>query len=128
VKFTNVGMVKLLSSVKNQTDNRVTIHFEVKDSGVGMTSEQIGSIYEPFMQTGVSTARKFEGAGLGLPIARNIIKLMGGDLMVESALGIGSKFSFNLTFDTIDSPICMPEREILIGEVEKPSFKGEILL
>ncbi|MCL2010967.1 MAG: ATP-binding protein [Synergistaceae bacterium] len=128
VKFTNFGMVKLLSSIISSTDEGVTIRFEVKDSGVGMTPEQISRIFEPFAQADSSTTRKYGGTGLGLPITRNIIQLMGGKLMLESISGIGSRFSFELTFDTIDVPAGASDVEISTDQVEKPFFKGEILL
>jgi PAS domain S-box-containing protein len=130
VKFTNVGMVKLQAVIINTNENAVSMHFEVKDSGIGMTPEQINKIFDPFMQAESSTTRKYGGTGLGLAITKNIVEMMGGTLSVESALGLGSKFSFDLTFDTIDlsSNDDLQEKNIVFNELKKPVFEGEVLL
>jgi signal transduction histidine kinase/CheY-like chemotaxis protein len=129
IKFTNTGMVKLLSDIINTTDKTATIYFEIRDSGIGMTKEQIDKIFEPFTQAETGTTRKYGGTGLGLAITRNIVEMMGGQLKVESTPGIGSKFSFELTFDTIDiTENEKLERKIVLDEIEKPVFEGEILL
>jgi CheY-like chemotaxis protein len=128
VKFTNIGTVKLLASIVTTSENHVTINFEVKDSGIGMTHEQIEKIFEPFMQADESVTRRFGGTGLGLSISKSLIEVMGGTLMVESTVGIGSKFDFVLTFEMIDDVADMPTREIIIDEFERPNFVGEVLV
>ncbi|MDR2532424.1 MAG: response regulator [Oscillospiraceae bacterium] len=128
VKFTNIGTVKLLASVNSLDTNSVNIHFEIKDSGIGMTSEQISNIFEPFLQADNSITRKFGGTGLGLSITKNIIEMMGGKLLVESTPGIGSKFSFDLTFETINEAVELPVESIVIDEMKKPEFEGEVLV
>ena len=128
VKFTRIGTVKVSSYIKNSTENTITVHFEVRDSGIGMTADQIEKIYEPFIQADSSTTRKYGGTGLGLPISQSIITLMKGKLEVESTPGVGSKFSFELTFDTIDVPTGLSNKRIIKNGVEKPVFKGEILV
>jgi len=128
VKFTNIGTVKISSAIIDSADHSITMRFEVRDSGIGMTPEQIDKIYEPFVQADSSTTRNYGGTGLGLPITKNIIELMGGKLTVESTPGVGSKFSFDLTFDTINVPVELSKAKITINEFEKPIFKGEILI
>ena len=128
VKFTNTGTIKLSSSISASTDKNVTVYFEVKDSGIGMTAEQMARIYEPFVQADSSTTRKYGGTGLGLSITKNLIELMGGRLNVESIPGEGSKFSFYLTFDTIDTPVSVSSPEIETDKIKKPEFEGEILI
>jgi signal transduction histidine kinase/CheY-like chemotaxis protein len=129
VKFTNTGMVKLHAALQEMGKNSITMHFEVKDSGIGMTAEQINKIFDPFTQAETGTTRKYGGTGLGLAITKNIIEMMGGILTVESTPGIGSKFSFDLTFDTIDvTDDEMFEKKIVLNELEKPVFEGEVLL
>ncbi|MCL1931744.1 MAG: PAS domain-containing protein [Treponema sp.] len=129
VKFTNSGTVKVFTEIKQQREKTVTYHFEIKDSGIGMTNEQIKKIFEPFIQAETGTTRKYGGTGLGLAISKNFIELMGGRLTVESAPGVGSKFSFDLTFDTIDiSEYESLERKVVLNEIEKPVFDGEVLL
>ena len=128
VKFTNIGTVKVSSSIIGTGNDTITMHFEVRDSGIGMTKEQIDRIFEPFMQGDSSMTRRYGGSGLGLSITKNMIELMGGRLNVESIPGVGSKFSFDITFDTIDSPVGDAGKKIVVNELEKPSFKGEVLV
>jgi signal transduction histidine kinase/DNA-binding response OmpR family regulator len=128
IKFTNLGTVKLFCSIISSAENSITMSFEVMDNGIGMSQEKITTIYEPFAQADSSTTRKYGGTGLGLPISKNLIELMGGRLTVESTIGVGSKFSFQITFDTIDSPEYKRARETSFSEIEKPVFEGEILV
>ena len=129
VKFTNSGTVKVLTAIKEKNEETVTFHFEIKDSGIGMTREQIERIFDPFAQAETGTTRKYGGTGLGLTISKNFIEMMGGALEVESTPGVGSKFSFDLTFETIDiSDYEKYERKIVLDEIEKPAFEGEVLL
>jgi len=127
VKFTNSGTVKFLASILSTDENSVTIQFEIKDSGIGMTPEQIERIFNPFTQAEDSITRRFGGTGLGLTITKNIVDLMGGTLNVESAPGVGSKFTFELTFGLIDETE-IPHEKIVINDFEKPNFKGEVLV
>jgi len=127
VKFTKSGMVKMSSAITKSEDTAVTVYFEVKDSGIGLTAEQIGKIFEPFMQADSSTTRNYGGTGLGLPITRNIIELMGGKMYVESVPGAGSTFSFEIVFETINAPDDIPEYSE-INAIKKPTFDGDVLV
>ncbi|MCL2238299.1 MAG: ATP-binding protein, partial [Treponema sp.] len=129
VKFTNSGIVKLFSKITNMSENSLTMYFEIKDSGIGMTPEQMERIFDPFTQAESGTTRMFGGTGLGLSITKNIIEMMGGEIRIESVPKVGTIFSFYLTFDTIDET----KADIQIkkadhGDLEKPIFEGEILL
>jgi CheY-like chemotaxis protein/nitrogen-specific signal transduction histidine kinase len=129
VKFTNIGTVKLSSAVTGSTENTVTIQFEIRDSGIGMTPEQMERIYEPFVQADSTTTRRYGGTGLGLSITKNLIELMGGKLNVESTVGVGSKFNFSLVFDTVDISVETKDHEVAdTTRLEKPFFEGEILV
>ena len=128
VKFTNVGTVKFTVLEKSSTPGASTIHFEIQDSGIGMTPEQIATIAEPFAQAESGITRKYGGTGLGLPITTNIISMMGGELAVESTPGVGSEFSFDLTFSKLDLPVHMPDHQTAAGQMAKPVFAGEVLL
>jgi signal transduction histidine kinase/response regulator of citrate/malate metabolism len=128
VKFTNVGTVKLFASIKKAEKNKVTVYFEVKDSGIGMTHHQIERIFEPFNQADDSITRKYGGTGLGLTITRNFIEMMGGRLNVESMTGVGSKFGFELDFDVISDVSDIPVEKISHANIEKPNFEGEVLV
>jgi CheY-like chemotaxis protein len=127
VKFTNSGTVKFLASIVETDGNTTTIKFEIKDSGIGMTQEQIAKIFNPFTQAEDSITRRFGGTGLGLTITKNIVELMGGTLSVESTPGIGSKFAFELKFNMVDD-LEIPREQIILNEFEKPNFNGEVLI
>ncbi len=129
IKFTNNGIVKLLSLATQEPEGHYKIHFEVKDSGIGLTSEQIAKIFDPFTQADNSTTRKHGGTGLGLSITKNLIELMGGELEVESLPSLGSKFSFDLFFEAADVPD-MSELQCgtALPESRKPLFSGSALV
>jgi signal transduction histidine kinase/ActR/RegA family two-component response regulator len=127
VKFTNSGIVKLYAGIKEQKEKTITMTFEVKDSGVGMTDDQIESILEPFSQEDTSVIRRNSGLGLGLSITKNIIEMMGGELSINSVTGVGTKFSFELTFNTVEVDE-LYSKDLIHKEIEKPEFEGEILL
>jgi len=127
IKFTSSGVVEFQMLAKNVTDSFVTVFFEVTDSGIGMTPEQIEIIFEPFTQADSGNTRKYGGSGLGLTISRSIVELMGGEIHVSSKPGVGSSFSFELTFD-FEKPCGAEERTPLFFEDSKPLFEGEVLL
>ncbi len=129
IKFTDSGIVKMMSSVSAITENTITMYFEVRDSGIGMSEELVSRVFQPFIQADSSTTRKYGGTGLGLAITKNLVELMGGKLELESQPGEGSKFSFSITFDTVG----MEEGTGVSGEVVeigtmKPMFAGEVLV
>jgi signal transduction histidine kinase/DNA-binding response OmpR family regulator len=127
VKFTNNGTVKLMAAIESIDEDSLTVQFSVKDSGIGMSPEQADKIFRPFVQADSSTTRRFGGTGLGLPITKNIVEIMGGELELETTIGIGSKFSFKIKFNTIDVYSEIPADDIL-SDTEKPIFNSEILV
>ena len=98
VKFTGQGEVILKIQVQEIDADSVTLHFVVKDSGIGMTEEQQGRLFQSFSQADTSTTRQFGGTGLGLAISRKLVNMMGGEIGVESAPGKGSAFFFDVCF------------------------------
>lgn len=99
VKFTAGGAVTV--AVRRRADgapanDRQLIEFSVSDTGIGMAPEVVERVFEPFSQAHATTAREFGGTGLGLTIARRLVELMGGELAVESTVGVGSRFWFGL--------------------------------
>ena len=96
VKFTNKGSVSLSARLTHKTEEHQNVTFEVKDTGIGIDEENLGKIFEDFSQAEASIDRKFGGTGLGLAIAKKIIKILGGQLTVESTLGVGSTFYFDI--------------------------------
>jgi signal transduction histidine kinase len=101
IKFTDKGQVTLRVSLVSFSDNQAVIRFEVEDSGVGMSSEQLDKIFLPFEQVG-DTKRRAAGTGLGLAISRQLVELMGGEILVASEFGKGSRFWFEITLPIVD--------------------------
>src|SRR5215217_238521 len=91
-KFTDHGTISL--TVLREPDEWIT--FAVSDTGIGMTEEQLGRLFEAFSQAEASTRSKYGGTGLGLAISRHFCRLMGGDLTVTSVHGQGSTFTVRL--------------------------------
>lgn len=99
VKFTNnSGEITFLIRVMEEDDNKIRLSYSVSDNGIGMSQDQISRLFLPFEQADNSIASKYGGTGLGLTISRNLVSFMGGELKVESELGKGSKFFFELWF------------------------------
>lgn len=99
VKFTEKGHVLLDIEPVHVSDQVATIKFSVKDTGIGISPENIEKIFNKFDQADTSTTRRFGGTGLGLSISRQLIQMMGSDIKVESAPHDGSTFYFELTFN-----------------------------
>ncbi len=97
IKFTDTGYVLLNVRCLSADNDRAELEFSVEDTGIGIPQEKIAVIFEQFAQVDGSSSRKFEGTGLGLAICRRLVSLMKGSLSVESVLGQGSKFMFNIT-------------------------------
>ena len=109
VKFTESGSVAL--SVVHDAQ---AVFFAVSDSGIGMNDEQVGQLFTPFHQADASASRRFGGTGLGLAISKRILDLMGGAISVESHLGVGSTFRFQV-------PLHLPPAEPGAGQEQAAS-------
>jgi len=96
-KFTEKGDISLIVSLESRTENSVKLNFSVKDTGIGMTPEQLNRLFNAFTQADGSTTRKYGGTGLGLVISKSLVELMGGQMQVESIAGVGSRFFFSIT-------------------------------
>jgi two-component system sensor histidine kinase/response regulator len=94
VKFTDHGDIVLRVRVLEEADGTLLLRFDVRDTGIGMTGQQIGTLFRSFAQADTSTTRKYGGSGLGLVIAKSLAQLMGGEVGVESSPGQGSNFWF----------------------------------
>lgn len=101
VKFTDRGAISLSVTVVYRHGTSVCLAFEVRDTGVGMTAQELDGIFRPFEQVGDSRCR-MEGTGLGLVISRQIVQRMGGDIHGTSEPGRGTRFCFELEFPTLD--------------------------
>ena len=127
VKFTDVGSIKVEATITHSTPTSQTIKCEIKDSGIGMSQEQISRALEPFMQADATITRRYGGTGLGLPIVKNLVDMMGGTFHVESILGVGSTCSFELTFEITDAPSWRGATTGMI-EDERPIFDADVLV
>jgi signal transduction histidine kinase/DNA-binding response OmpR family regulator len=99
VKFTNRGDVSLHITVDNSESNVYSLHFAIKDTGIGIDSTKLESLFKPFTQADGAINRKYGGTGLGLTISTQLVELMGGRIGVESEYGKGSIFWFILPFE-----------------------------
>ncbi|MFM2284591.1 MAG: hypothetical protein RLZZ543_88, partial [Bacteroidota bacterium] len=113
-KFTESGEIHIAASLQQSLPYGVIIRFSVKDSGIGITPEQLSKLFAPFQQADISTTRKFGGTGLGLVICRKIVEMMDGELLVNSAYGEGSEFYFHAFFSLsqTDSAVTSASREM----------------
>jgi len=100
IKFTEQGKVKFKVSIIGKEPGFFTIRFQVEDTGIGIAKEQVEAIFLPFQQVGES-AQKIEGTGLGLSITRQLVKLMNSEIYLQSDLGKGSCFWFDITLPEI---------------------------
>ncbi|MFZ6759487.1 response regulator [Undibacterium sp. Ji50W] len=94
VKFTEHGEIDIIIRLHEQDDDSVLLYFAVKDTGIGLTEQQIAQLFQSFQQADASTTRKYGGTGLGLAISKQLAQLMGGEVGVESEHGKGSTFWF----------------------------------
>jgi PAS domain S-box-containing protein len=111
IKFTATGEVILRVEVEHQNDRQVVLHFQVRDTGIGIPEEHQQSIFEAFTQADGSTTRKFGGSGLGLAIASRLVARMNGRIWIQSQPGEGSIFHFTATFGWHASPV-LPQKSL----------------
>jgi two-component system sensor histidine kinase/response regulator len=98
VKFTEQGEIVISTKLLEKQDEWVMLQFSVRDTGVGLTQEQKGKLFQAFSQADMSTTRKYGGTGLGLTISKRLVNMMGGEIWVESEAGKGSEFIFTAKF------------------------------
>jgi CheY-like chemotaxis protein len=131
LKFTTNGSIILrVSVVKNQEvttddDGKLTLNFEVADTGMGISPQELTNLFQPFIQT--ETGRNSqEGTGLGLAISRSFVRLMGGEMTVESQVGVGTTFKFNIqTYAVITEQIeqTAPSRQVVGLLAGQPTYR-----
>lgn len=109
IKFTDKGEVRLRLKMKSIENEKVTIVFEVKDSGIGIAEKSLSSIFESFTQANSDTTRKFGGTGLGLTIVKNLVEMQNGEIEVKSKPGSGTTFIFSLPYLISSKPVEVKE-------------------
>ena len=110
VKFTERGEVRVAVDVMERRPGELRLRFEVRDSGIGIGEQQKDRLFQAFEQAEPSTNRRYGGSGLGLAISRQLVRLMGGELEVDSELGQGSRFHFVLPFAPGTAQAAAPDR------------------
>jgi signal transduction histidine kinase/DNA-binding response OmpR family regulator len=121
VKFTERGEVALSVSSSPLQDNKTILNFVIKDTGIGISQENLGKLFQPFTQVDSSTTRYYGGTGLGLAISRKLVEMMGGKISVESAAGKGSTFFFSVKCDV------PAQNDVKAGE-DLPLAKKSVLI
>lgn len=127
IKFTSQGGVYLTVKYKQQIEqlDKATIYFSIRDTGVGIPSDELEQIFEAFTQTQVGRNSQ-EGTGLGLTISRRFIQLMGGDIKVDSQVGIGATFDFNIQVDLVSDQDLAEETfspQVIGLQPHQPTYK-----
>ena len=115
IKFTERGEVSVRVSLKNETNENVMLIIQVKDTGIGIPKDRMNRLFGSFSQVDASTTREYGGTGLGLAISKQLAGLMGGEIGVESEVGIGSTFWFTVFLEKQDES---PENPIPPVEIE----------
>lgn len=131
IKFTSKGKVEItareLGSNKNESGNSVTVQFTIEDTGIGISADKFANIFESFTQAGSDTSRKFGGTGLGLTISKQLIELQNGKIWLESEVGKGTTFFFNITYSIASEETKVIDAEEIIP-VEKLNGKKILLV
>lgn len=127
IKFTEKGGIMLRSSLVEQKGERVTMRFEVQDTGIGIAKEKIADLFHPFIQGDASTTRKYGGTGLGLAITQRLARLLGGEVGVTSELGKGSTFWFTANLK-IGKPVMPIKVDQSGATIRKRAAPARVLL
>jgi len=121
-KFTPSGKITVSVMMMNEDENQVSLEFAVEDTGIGIKEDKLKKIFDNFQQATSDTSRLFGGTGLGLAIVKQLVEPQGGTISVESAFGIGSRFSFQLNFQKTNE-IALIDESLLQVNTEFKNIK-----
>jgi PAS domain S-box-containing protein len=124
LKFTNAGSVEVKVKLVSQFNNKLKVYFEVKDTGIGIAPENQEKIFNDFDQVRPTFSTKYGGTGLGLSITKKLLGLMGGQIALESQVGKGSRFYFELEFERSEEDSAV----LINSNGQTPSYEGLHLL
>ena len=125
IKFTESGSVQLLvNTLELPAPGVITLRFQVKDTGIGIPPEKQESIFQSFVQADGSSTRRYGGTGLGLSLSCQLVRMMGGEIGVESEPGMGSTFWFTATFDMPHSAGVEVDDRMETGDLPEDGFDG----
>jgi len=105
IKFTEHGSITIDAALIEPSEGEDMLHLAIHDTGIGLSEESMAKLFSDFVQADSSISRKYQGTGLGLSICRRLIQAMGGEIGVESQLGVGSTFWFTLPYAPRESPV-----------------------
>lgn len=128
IKFTARGEVSIYVAVASETDTTTTLSISVVDTGVGLSPEQLESVFEPFVQGTLTPATKYGGTGLGLSISKSLVHMMGGEIHAEGSPGRGSKFWFTVLLEKTSTSDGDNKASSLTREIEVPSVAKLVLV
>jgi PAS domain S-box-containing protein len=117
IKFTDEGSVTVFVGAEIKNKELVQLDFRIQDTGIGMSSEQTGMLFQAFSQADTSITRRYGGTGLGLAISKHLVEMMGGSIWVDSRQGIGSVFSFSVRLGIDETPqvlLKLPSYRLLV--------------
>jgi two-component system, sensor histidine kinase len=128
IKFTESGYIRIVVSELQRSEKNARLVVRVEDTGIGIAEDKLPDLFNAFMQVDSSTSRRFGGTGLGLAIVSRLMRLLGGDLTVESQIGTGTQFvcTFNLAARTATYPVNEPLNKL--EEKVEDSITGKVLL
>jgi two-component system, sensor histidine kinase and response regulator len=117
IKFTEQGRVQIKAQVHSRTQDQITVHFQVSDTGIGLTKEKQNLVLEPFVQADGSASRKYGGTGIGLSITVQLVELLKGKLWIDSTEGQGSTFHFTAKLQNLPESVLWNFKEKLSGHI-----------
>ncbi|MEO7336232.1 MAG: response regulator, partial [Caldimonas sp.] len=128
IKFSDSGRISVQARLEAHDDSGATLRFDVQDQGIGIASEQVGSLFQSFHQADASDTRKYDGAGLGLAIAKRLASKMNGEVGVDSRLGAGSLFWLRVTLGWGHASSIADSGTSAPADLDTPGLQGHTIL